>query len=44
MSTIGKYILNVVDMRSEEPWEGKSMYVFYLDLLTGKGEFAFFLK
>ncbi|KAI8147015.1 hypothetical protein BJV82DRAFT_508777 [Fennellomyces sp. T-0311] len=34
LSTAGKYILNVIDMRSEEPWEGKSMYVFYLDLLT----------
>ncbi|KAI9498754.1 hypothetical protein BDB00DRAFT_754525, partial [Zychaea mexicana] len=34
LSTIGKYVLNVIDMRSEEPWEGKSMYVFYLDLLT----------
>ncbi|KAL0076647.1 hypothetical protein J3Q64DRAFT_1811371 [Phycomyces blakesleeanus] len=33
-SIIGKYILNVVDMRSQEPWEGKSMYVFYLDLVT----------
>lgn len=35
LSTMGKYIINVVDMRSEEPWEGKSMCVFYLDLFTG---------
>ncbi|KAG0166495.1 E3 ubiquitin-protein ligase hrd1 [Apophysomyces sp. BC1015] len=34
MSIIGKYILNVIDMRNEEPWENKSMYVFYLDLVT----------
>ncbi|CDH56792.1 zinc finger protein [Lichtheimia corymbifera JMRC:FSU:9682] len=34
LSTMGKYIINVVDMRSEEPWEGKSMCVFYLDLFT----------
>lgn len=37
LSTIGKYILNVIDLRSDDPWEGKSMYVFYLDLLTGEG-------
>lgn len=29
-------MLNVIDMRSEQTWEGKSMYVFYLDLVTGK--------
>lgn len=34
LSTIGKYILNVIDMRTEQTWEGKSMYVFYLDLVT----------
>ncbi|KAG1429370.1 hypothetical protein G6F59_002897 [Rhizopus arrhizus] len=33
-STIGKYVLNVIDMRSEQTWEGKSMFVFYLDLIT----------
>ncbi|KAI8378430.1 hypothetical protein BD560DRAFT_390366 [Blakeslea trispora] len=34
VSTIGKYILNIIDMQSEQTWEGKSMYVFYLDLVT----------
>ncbi|ORY99143.1 hypothetical protein BCR43DRAFT_455635 [Syncephalastrum racemosum] len=34
LSTVGKYVINVVDMRSEEQWEGKSMYVIYLDILT----------
>jgi hypothetical protein len=34
LSTVGKYVINVVDMRTEEQWEGKSMYVIYLDLLT----------
>ncbi|RCH89324.1 E3 ubiquitin-protein ligase hrd1 [Rhizopus stolonifer] len=33
-STIGKYIINIIDMRSEQTWEGKSMFVFYLDLVT----------
>lgn len=30
-----KYGLNVLDMRSEEAWEEKSIYVFYVDLATG---------
>ncbi|CAB5391275.1 unnamed protein product [Rhizophagus irregularis] len=34
LSTIAKYILNVIDMRREEQWENKSIYVFYLELVT----------
>ncbi|KAG9286468.1 hypothetical protein G9A89_014634 [Geosiphon pyriformis] len=34
ISTFCKYILNVIDMRREEPWENKSIYVFYLELVT----------
>ncbi|CAG8764154.1 10139_t:CDS:2, partial [Gigaspora rosea] len=34
ISTLFKYILNVIDMRREEPWENKSIYVFYLELVT----------
>ena len=33
-SIIAKYVINVQDLRSEEPWEGKSMYVFFVDLAT----------
>ncbi|PWN27998.1 hypothetical protein BDZ90DRAFT_219316, partial [Jaminaea rosea] len=33
-STIAKYVLNCVDLRSDEPWEGKSMYVSAVDLVT----------
>ncbi|KAK4704777.1 E3 ubiquitin-protein ligase synoviolin, partial [Phenoliferia sp. Uapishka_3] len=33
-STTMKYALNVVDLRSEVPWEEKSIYVFYVDLAT----------
>lgn len=33
-STIAKYLINCQDMRSEEPWEAKSMYVFFVDLIT----------
>ncbi|KAI5480569.1 E3 ubiquitin-protein ligase synoviolin [Pseudohyphozyma bogoriensis] len=33
-STTMKYGLNVMDLRSEEPWEEKSMYVFYVELAT----------
>ncbi|PWN51615.1 hypothetical protein IE53DRAFT_313614, partial [Violaceomyces palustris] len=34
LSTIAKYVINCQDLRSEEPWEAKSMYVFYVDLAT----------
>lgn len=34
LSTFAKYIINVQDMRSEEPWEAKSMWVFFVDLIT----------
>ncbi|OZJ05982.1 hypothetical protein BZG36_01239 [Bifiguratus adelaidae] len=33
-STFGKYILNIIDAHTEEPWETKSIYVFYLDLIS----------
>ncbi|CAI2168997.1 16670_t:CDS:10 [Funneliformis geosporum] len=33
VSTIFKYTFNVIDMRREEPWENKSIYVFYLELV-----------
>ncbi|GAA5886011.1 hypothetical protein JCM6882_004232 [Rhodosporidiobolus microsporus] len=31
-STTAKYVINVIDMRREEPWEEKSIYVFYVEL------------
>ncbi|KAI8575763.1 hypothetical protein K450DRAFT_136014 [Umbelopsis ramanniana AG] len=34
VSTIGKYTLNVIESRMDEPWESKSIFVFYLDLVT----------
>ncbi|CAG8725109.1 31545_t:CDS:10, partial [Racocetra persica] len=34
ISTLFKYVLNVIDMRREDPWENKSIYVFYLELVT----------
>ncbi|GAA5940062.1 hypothetical protein JCM10213_004929 [Rhodosporidiobolus nylandii] len=30
--TSAKYALNVIDLRREEPWEEKSIYVFYVEL------------
>lgn len=33
-SIIAKYAINIQDSRSEEPWEGKSMYVFFVDMAT----------
>ncbi|KAG0240196.1 E3 ubiquitin-protein ligase hrd1 [Mortierella sp. GBA43] len=34
MASFGKYVLHMIDMRSEEPWENKSMLLFYLDLVA----------
>lgn len=33
-STCAKYFINYADMRSDEPWEGKSMWVAGVDLVT----------
>ncbi|KAK0569900.1 E3 ubiquitin-protein ligase hrd1 [Tilletia horrida] len=33
-STGAKYIINTIDSLSQDVWETKSMYVFYVDLLT----------
>lgn len=35
-STFVKYILHSVDLASENAWDDKSMYIFYLDLVVGK--------
>ncbi|KAG5463629.1 MAG: hypothetical protein BJ554DRAFT_5877 [Olpidium bornovanus] len=34
IATAVKYMLHVIDMRTEEPWEDKSIYVFYLELAS----------
>ncbi|KAI8596186.1 hypothetical protein EDD21DRAFT_328507, partial [Dissophora ornata] len=34
MASFGKYVFHTIDMRSEEPWENKSMLLFYLDLVA----------
>ncbi|KFH67493.1 hypothetical protein MVEG_06225 [Podila verticillata NRRL 6337] len=34
MASFGKYVLHTIDMRREEPWENKSMLLFYLDLVA----------
>lgn len=34
-STTMKYGINCVDLRRQEPWEEKSIYIFYVDLATG---------
>ena len=34
-STTIKYGLNVIDLRSEVPWESKSLLIFYVDMATG---------
>jgi hypothetical protein len=34
-NTTLKYGVNAIDSRSEVAWEDKSIYVFYIDLVTG---------
>ncbi|KAI9331687.1 hypothetical protein DFJ73DRAFT_963673 [Zopfochytrium polystomum] len=34
VSTIIKYIIHSIDLVSEHPWENKSMYLFYVDLVV----------
>ncbi|CAG8606426.1 3530_t:CDS:10 [Ambispora gerdemannii] len=34
LSTFCKYVLNIIELRREEPWQNKSLYVFYLELVT----------
>ncbi|TPX33516.1 hypothetical protein SmJEL517_g03596 [Synchytrium microbalum] len=33
ISTTAKYVLHTIDLRNENPWEDKSMYIFYVDLV-----------
>lgn len=33
-SIIAKYLINCQDLRSEEPWQAKSVYIFVVDLVT----------
>jgi hypothetical protein len=35
IATFFKYIIYCIDSRSEESWESKSIYIFYLELVTG---------
>ncbi|CAO1627564.1 unnamed protein product [Sympodiomycopsis kandeliae] len=42
-SIIAKYTINCIDMRSEEPWQGKSMYISAVDLVTDFCKLATYL-
>ncbi|KAJ3098248.1 E3 ubiquitin-protein ligase hrd1 [Phlyctochytrium planicorne] len=33
-SVSAKYVLHTIDLRGEHPWENKSMYIFYLELVV----------
>ncbi|KAJ9073067.1 hypothetical protein DSO57_1020474 [Entomophthora muscae] len=34
LATFFKYIVHMIDSRTDEAWENKSMYIFYLELVT----------
>jgi len=31
-----KYVLHIIDLRSENPWDNKAVYLLYTELITGK--------
>lgn len=35
LTSLCKYIYNSVELASDQPWERKSMYIFYLELFMG---------
>ena len=36
LTIFGKFTLHSIDFQRQEPWEEKSQYVFYIDLVFGK--------
>ena len=39
-----KYILHIVDLRSENPWDNKAVYLLYTELITGNTDSILFTK
>lgn len=35
MKTLMKYILHTIDLRNENPWENKPIYIRYVDIVLG---------
>ena len=36
INTFFHYLLHSVDLRSEDPWENKTIYMRYVDIVVGK--------
>ena len=36
-----KYVMNIIDMRQTNPWEAKSSYIFFAELISGKLPFKY---
>lgn len=43
ISIFMKYILHLIDLQSENPWENKAVYMLYVELFTGFLRVVFFL-
>ncbi|RKP38596.1 hypothetical protein BJ085DRAFT_12473, partial [Dimargaris cristalligena] len=43
LSTVAKYAIYTVDHRSPENWEGKSMYIFFVELVADFGQLMLYL-
>lgn len=33
-----KYVLHIIDLRSENPWDNKAVYLLYTELITGNNK------
>ena len=36
VNTLLRYVLHTIDLRSEDPWENKTIYMRYVDIGIGK--------
>ena len=36
VTTVMKYVLHTIDLNRENPWENKTVYLLYTELITGK--------
>lgn len=37
VNTLLRYILHTIDLQSEDPWENKTIYLRYIDIVIGEG-------
>ena len=38
INTLLKYVLHTIDLQSENPWENKTIYLRYVDIIVGRSQ------